>query len=1184
MGFFYEKKELRKYGIIKEKRCKGDENLNQFAHLKIQSQYNFNSAVKIEELIQLCKEHEMKAVALTDIHTLHHAAHFVGCAKEEGIKAIIGCQFTIRDELKKEDSTITLLAKNQNGYHAISKLSYLSLQRGKDLFITKGEFAKYTEDVVLLTGGSNGYIVQQIMNNKLKEADENLRELRAILPAEDIYFEVQDYGLSYQHQLNQLLKQISNHFGFKLVATNDVRYLKKEQAFQAEILDALHVGRSIEHLAHSENYFKTTQEMETLFINIPESITNTLEIVEKCNVNFPTKGDESFQRKVPEFSVPETFRIPPNLPDYIEHPKGFVLPTDEKKRRSIGFLVALAFQGLQRYYGTQRIDAIKRVRYELGIIISKDYTDYILLIYDLVQFARNNNIPLSPGRGSAAGSLVLRCLDVIRGICPIEHDLLFERFLNPDREDDVDVDLDFSADKRPLVIEYMKKKYGSDCVAQILTFDNYGLRSGFQAIARSLGIPQNVIDKVSKCIPKDAETLSDVLKSEKAVEEKMNQIVERNEYIAQALHQMFLIQGYPQNLSKHAAGIIVGKNPLIEEMPMFMSRHADTGENILLTQIPNNDGGLEKIGFPKIDVLALRNVDVWHETKQEVQKATGFDAENIPLNDPKTMELFQTGDLVGVFQMHSPSMRQASLTIQPQNLNDISAVSALNRPGPMEYIPNYATNKQNGQIVIPGTDQNVAQLEDLRPILKNTHGILVYQEQIMRLANVWAGYKLGEADVLRRAVSKKKKEVLEKERIEFVKRSIENGRDSETSHAIYDLIVRFADYGFNKSHAVIYSLLSYETAYLKAHFPVIYMAVLMSSVISGKKKSIPTAAKYYQEAVRMGINIEMPNINQSTALFTADGATIHFGLMMVKNVGRQAAEDIERERKENGMFTSFESFIHRMEKSAVDKNAKLSLIKVGAFDQFGTRKKLISMVETDTILPDRIHIKQMEFSDIPGIEPDTKTDVHEEEYTISDLLSFETDLLCMSLSNPLLSYEEEIQTMLKKIEPKRRAKELFLPAFIVKVKEKKDRNKNDMAAITALVNGKEEEFVVFQQSWQRLKEQIKPNNVLMITTKEKENPKFSYAIDHVRPIKRTQSVTIDITQHVRKLTESERNTWMKHLLKLCLAERGETPVFIKLQNEVRSLDIKYHVSVTESFLQSVHAYTSKEDVIVKRFN
>lgn len=886
-----------------------------FTHLHFHSHYSLLDGLpKIDEMIDQAKKLGMDSLAITDHGNLYGAVEFYKKAKQKGIKPIIGCEiyqaFNSMDEKRPNIDGkryhLILLVKNEEGYKNLVKLITQAHLRGFYYRprIDDELLKKHSSGLIALTACIQGKIPQLILSNRLDEAKETALKYKEIFGPESFYFEIQHHpNVKEQKKVNQGLKKLSKELGIPLVATCDVHYLNKEDADAQDILMLINTGADIndpERLTMKTDDFsmKSAEEMIDFFKETPEVIDNTQKIASLCNFEFKLG-----ETKLPYFQVPEG-------------------KTPES------YLKELCLEGLKKRFGIlPKKEAIERMNYELSVIGQTGFASYFLIVQDFVNWAKQNRIVVGPGRGSAAGSLVAYLLN-ITNIDPLKYDLLFERFLNKDRISLPDIDMDFTDRRRDEVISYIAQKYGREKVAQIITFGTMSSRAVIRDVGRALGMPYSFCDRVAKIIPFGfslKETLEKI--------SEFRQLYEADDEARRLIDFAKKLEGCARHASTHACGIVISNDPLENIVPL---QHPTQDDDAIVTQYEMHS--IEDLGLLKMDLLGLKNLTIIEDALSRIYKVKNkkISIDDIPHEDKKTFQIFQKGDTVGVFQLESDGMRRYLKQLKPSNFEDIIAMVALYRPGPMAIIPDYIQRKNK----LKSVDYFHPLLE---PILASTYGLPVYQEQIMQIAQKLAGFTLGEADVLRKAIGKKIKELLLAQKTKFMEGAKKNNVSPQISQKIWDWIEPFASYSFNKSHAAAYATIAYQTAYLKAHFPVEFMAALLTS----EKSDIERISELINECKKMGIEVLPPDINESFRNFSVipKKNQIRFGLLAIKNVGEAVVETIILERKEKGPFKTISDFVSRLNSRVLNKKSLESLIKTGVLDKLEERNKLLFNME-----------------------------------------------------------------------------------------------------------------------------------------------------------------------------------------------------------------------------------------------
>ena len=980
--------------------------MSKFVHLHVHSEFSLlDGANRIKDLPVRAKELGMDAIAITDHGVMFGVIDFYKACKANGIKPIIGCEVYVapRTRFDKEPNIdnkynhLILLAKNNEGYKNLSKLVSLGFTDGYYYKprIDKEILEQYHEGLICCSACLAGEVPQAILRDGIEKAEETALWYKNLF-GDDYYLEIQANSIREQIIVNQKMVQLSKKLGIKLVATNDAHYLTKEDYYNHEVLLCIQTGKRMtdeDRMSFETNdfYIKSPEEMEEYFKNIPEALANTVEVAEKCNVEF-----EFGHTILPNYDVPEEFET---HYDYLKH---------------------LCDEGLKKKYGEEGLTEtiLKRAEYELSVIKKMGYVDYFLIVWDYINYARSQGIPVGPGRGSGAGSIVAYAIG-ITDIDPIKYSLIFERFLNPERISMPDFDVDFCYERRQEVIDYVGRKYGHDHVSQIITFGTMSARMVIRDVARALDVSYAEADKLAKMIPNELHiTIKKALEQNK----ELGQLYETDEMVHKLLDIAMGLEGMPRQASTHACGIVITKEPVDTYVPLYVR------DNLISTQFIMTT--LEELGLLKMDFLGLRTLTVIQDTVDLVKQNRGIDVEfDREMNDPKVYKLWQNGDSMGIFQFESQGMTNFMKELKPDCLEDIIAGVSLYRPGPMDQIPRYIANKQD-------PEHAVYTHPALKPILEVTYGCMVYQEQVMQIVRDLAGYSLGRADLVRRAMGKKKLDVMAKEREYFIHGQtdengnivipgcVRNGIDEKSANTIFDEMAEFAKYAFNKSHAAAYAVVSYRTAYLKAYYKEEFMAATLNSFL-GNLDKVPL---YIEECKKMGIEILKPDINKSFTKFTVDSGKIRFGLGSIKNVGNAVIDSIVNNREQNGPFKDFADFCERMQESSVNKKCIESLIKAGVFDEFEqTRSTLMASYEdiVDNIsnsnkkgLKGQVTMFDLAFGNDEKAEDDKDNQLDNlkynytvlKEFSDKELLAMEKEMLGLYISgHPLESFRDAIE-------------------------------------------------------------------------------------------------------------------------------------------------------------------------------
>ena len=962
-----------------------------FVHLHVHTEYSLlDGSNKIKEYVGRVKELGMNSAAITDHGVMYGVIDFYKEAKKQGIKPILGCEVYVAPNSRFDKETaggedryyhLVLLAENNEGWQNLMKIVSIGFTEGFYYRprTDKEILRKYHKGIIALSACLAGEVQKEIIKGQYAKACQTAKEYEEIFGKGNFFLELQDHGIPEQKQVNQALLRMSRELDMELVATNDVHYTLADDVKPHDILLCLQTGKRLAdedrmRYEGGQYYVKSPEEMEELFPYVPKALENTQKIADRCQVEI-----EFGVTKLPKYDVPEGYT-------------------------SWEYLNELCLQGLARCYPDDKGELKERLLYELSVIQKMGYVDYFLIVWDFIKYARDHGIAVGPGRGSAAGSLVSYTLG-ITNIDPIKYNLLFERFLNPERVSMPDIDIDFCVDRRQEVIDYVVEKYGKDQVVQIVTFGTLAARNVLRDVGRVMDLPYAFVDSIAKMVPKE---LNITLDKALGANPEFRALYETNEQVKELVDMSRRLEGLPRHTSVHAAGVVISQKNVMEYVPLSRAQDGSLTTQFTMTT-------LEELGLLKMDFLGLRNLTVIQNTVKLVEKSKGIrlDIDHVDDQDAAVFTSIGTGRTDGVFQLESTGMRKFMKELKPQNLEDIIAGISLYRPGPMEFIPQYIRGKNNQGTI-------AYDCPELEPILKDTYGCIVYQEQVMQIVQQLAGYTLGRSDLVRRAMSKKKAEVMQKERQNFVYGNeeehvpgcISRGISERTANKIYDEMIDFAKYAFNKSHAAAYAVVAYQTAWLKYHYPVEFMAALLNSVIDNSSK----VSEYVAACHQMGISILPPDINESEGAFSVSQNSIRYGLNAIKSVGRPVLEGIAEERNARGPFSDLSDFIERMSGKEMNKRTIENFIKSGAFDRFPANRRQMMMVYGQ--MADRAAQKkktefagQMSLFDLVPEEEKAafKVRIPEmDEYSKGDLLAFEKEVLGFYISgHPLEEYEEQ---------------------------------------------------------------------------------------------------------------------------------------------------------------------------------
>ena len=1047
-----------------------------FAHLHVHTEYSLlDGSNKIKEYVARVKELGMNSAAITDHGVMYGVIDFYREARKQGINPILGCEVYVAPNSRFDREVtggddryyhLVLLAENNEGYENLTKIVSKGFVEGYYYKprVDKELLRTYHKGIIALSACLAGEVPRYLTKGMYEEAKDRALEYQEIFGKGNYFLELQDHGIPDQQLVNQQLMKLSQETGIELVATNDVHYTYADDAKAHDILLCIQTGKKLadENRMRYEGgqyYVKSEEEMAALFPYARQALENTQKIADRCSVEI-----EFGVTKLPKYDVPEGYT-------------------------SWEYLQKLCYEGLDQRYRTPSQELKDRLAYELDTIRHMGYVDYFLIVWDFIKYAKDHGIAVGPGRGSAAGSIVSYCLGITT-IDPIHYQLLFERFLNPERVSMPDIDVDFCYERRQEVIDYVTRKYGKDCVAQIVTFGTLAARGVIRDVGRVMDLPYAYVDSIAKMIPQE---LGITIDKALQMNPELRKLYESDETVTHLIDMAKRLEGLPRHCSMHAAGVVICQKPVEEYVPL--SRAADgtiTTQFIMTT--------LEELGLLKMDFLGLRTLTVIQNAVQLARKKQpDLQIDKIDYNDKAVLDYIGTGKTEGIFQLESGGMKNFMKELQPHSLEDVIAGISLYRPGPMDFIPQYIRGKNDRSSITYDCPQ-------LEPILAPTYGCIVYQEQVMQIVRDLAGYTLGRSDLLRRAMSKKKAAVMEKERKTFVYGDeetgvpgcIKNGIDEQTANKIYDEMIDFAKYAFNKSHAAAYAVVSYQTAWLKYYYPVEYMAALMTSVIDNPTK----VAEYIYVCRQMGIRILPPDINKGEADFSVDGGDIRYGLAAIKSIGRPVIRAIVNDRKELGEFRNLEDFITRISsRELMNKRLVENLIKAGALDVLGgTRKQFMSIYIqiVDHMQQEKKNsmVGQMSLFDVVSEEQKEEFQIRMPdvgEYTKENLLGFEKEVLGVYVSgHPLEPYEEEWRKVISattadfQVDPEvgytkvRDGAREIIGGIIVEKTVKHTKTNQMMAFLTVEDLFGTVEVVVFPRDYEKYRQYLEEDNKIFV--------------------------------------------------------------------------------------------------------
>lgn len=1142
--------------------------MNNFVHLHLHSEYSLlDGSTRISLLPKRVKELNMDAVALTDHGNMYGAIAFYKACKDEGIKPILGCEVYIsKKDLSIKDKSneryhLILLAENNEGFKNIMKIVSIGFVDGYYYKprIDKKVLKKYSKGIIATSACLGGEVQKLILNRDIEAAKKSALEYRGIFGENNFFLELQDHGMPEQARVNRELINLSKELEIPLTVSNDVHYLNKDDAKSHDVLLCIQTGKTVNDenrmkFPSDEFYLKSPDEMAALFPENKDALENTVEIANRCNVDI-----KFHDLHLPDFSVPSEY-------------------THEE------YLKKLAVEGMYNRYENVTDEIKNRFEFEFNTIRDMGYVDYFLIVWDFIRYARKHEIQVGPGRGSAAGSVISFCLG-ITDVDPLKFDLLFERFLNPERVSMPDIDIDFCYERREEVIEYVNRKYGDSHVAQIATFGTMAARNAIRDVGRALDMSYAKVDYIAKQIP---QALNMTIEKALEISESFKSIYEKEDDSKELIDMAIKLEGLPRHTSTHAAGVVISKDELTEYVPLTRN------DKIIATQF--NMIELEELGLLKMDFLGLRTLTVIRDAINLIEENYGkkISFEKFDYNDPDVLKMFARADTLGVFQFESSGMRAFLKELKPDEFSDLVAANALFRPGPMKQIPKFVGSKHD--------KSKISYLHPkLEPILKSTYGCIVYQEQVMQIVQQIGGYSLGRADIVRRAISKKKMKVMEEERKNFIYGNVEeevsgaiaNGVDEKTANEIYDLIIDFADYAFNKSHSVAYSVVAYRTAWLKYYYPREFMAAQTSTYTNDIKQ----VSLYIEEIKRLGIEILPPNINYSFKNFTVEDGKIRFGLKAVKNVGNNLIDVIVKAR-DNGKFKSLKDFVDRInaiDKSALNKRAVESLIRCGAMDDFnGNRAQYLAIYEkvisssSNTAKNNVVgQFSLFESSDVQEDLPSLK------DFSQKDKLDMEKEVVGIYISgHPLDPYRELIEksadTNTNEIFEKYRENMLnnskVKVGGILKAKKTMITKTNKMMAFAQLEDlFGTIELVIFPNVFSKYRELIEDENVVFVEghfqESEIEEPKI--LVDKVSKIKMPTNKKLYIS------VNSMRDKNLREIRNILKDYSGNTPVIFYEEESKKAFGTENNLWIDEKLFEELRdelilfTDNDKEKIILK---
>ncbi len=1140
-----------------------------FVHLHVHTQYSLlDGAIKLDDLMAQAEEFKMPALAITDHGNMFGAIEFYKKCMASGIKPIIGCEMYVapKDRRKKEPIRglpdagyhLILLVRDQSGYKNLMKLSSIGYLEGfyHKPRIDKEVLRQHGEGLIGLSSCLHGEIPNLLLQGNYTKAKEVTQEYKDIFGEGHFFLEMQNHQIQEEKKVIPFLAKLAEETEVGLVATNDCHYLKREHAPAHDALLCIQTGKKIGDsdrlkFANDQMYFKSPEEMKKLFAEFPSAVENTLRIAEQCNLDL-----EFGKTHLPEFAPPAGFD---DLDSYLEF---------------------LARKGLDQRYTKVTPGLEERLEYELKVIKQMGFAGYFLIVKDFIDYAKSKGIRVGPGRGSVGGSLVAYCLG-ITNMDPIRYGLLFERFLNPERISLPDIDIDFSDRERDKIIRYVINKYGERNVAQIITFGTMAARAVVRDVGRVLDIPYSEVDRIAKMIPWVPDM---TLKKAQEQRHELRTLVKSDPRIEKLMSYSETLEGLCRHASTHAAGVVIAPKALTEYVPLYKGSKGE-----ITTQYDMK--GIEEIGLLKMDFLGLRTLTVIDDTVKMLREENNvlLDIDSIPLDDAKTFQLFSKGETVGIFQFESPGMREYLVKLKPESLDELTAMNALYRPGPLDskMTDEYIERKR-------GLKKITYEHPLLEPILKETYGVIVYQEQVLKIASDLAGYTLGKADILRKAMGKKKANLMVQQRDEFKKGAKAKGIKPEVADRIFDLIATFGRYGFNKAHSAGYAYLAYQTAYLKSHYPLQFMAASMSSEIGDTDRIVTLM----EECRRMGIDVLPPDVNESRGRFKVVGNKIRFGLEAIKNVGHGAIQAILKAREKVGRFRTLFQFCAEVDWGAINKRVIESLIQAGAFDSvLRHRAQLLASLDTatnygQTFQEDRKRGQTSLFDlgdKIKAIPVPKMPEVP--EWPISEILSKEKEILGFYVSgHPLTKYEEQLKTFVTRnthtIEDAKDGEELYIGGVITHVKVNLDRKKKQMAFATLEDFVGRVEVVIFSDCYERARRLIRADSMVLIkgraSTREGEKAKV-IAQDIISLSKVYQKMKPPL--HLLLISSGASEDLVSELKETLSAHPGNSPVILHVRTNNEELRMRLKntkVEISRDLLERLKCLCGEKNVYLER--
>lgn len=1111
-----------------------------FTHLQVKSGYSLmQSTNTVERLVKRASELQFEALALTDKHNLYGAIQFYQACEEHGIKPILGMTVNVVDQ--KEEEQCIVLAKNIAGYKQLCQISTY-INRNKKQCIERDKFQSFVEDLICILQVSKGTFHSILANQTYDDANDYVYNWQKLFQQGDFYLGIEDHGLAQDRAVYETLKSFSNTFNIPVVASNDVRYIHEQDEQVYACLLAMKDGKNWtgreDTVALRNRHLRTTDEMNHLFAEkFPEAINNTKIIKQKCNVIFDFN-----QRLMPSFPVPETYN-------------------------AASFLHKVCWENIENKYEKVTSEMKERLTYELNIIQSMGFSDYFLIVWDFVAFAKKSGILVGPGRGSAAGSLIAYVLGITE-VDPIKYELLFERFLNPERQTMPDIDVDFSDHRREEVIDYVREKYGEDHVAQIITFGTFGVRSLLRELFKVMQIDDNDARFIlSKTSTQTGKTIKEFVKQS----DDLANYIKQSKQLRTLFNIAHKLEGLPRHMSTHAAGVVISEQPLIEHIPLTLGSN-----NMLITQYPMDD--LEAVGLLKMDFLGLRNLTLLERIIQSINysRKDTLSLSTIPTDNQKTYNLLQQGQTNGVFQLESQGMRQVLTRLKPTVFEDIVAANALFRPGPMDYIPAYIDRKHKRE--------KVTYIHpDVLPILEKTYGVPVYQEQLMQIIHTFTNYSLGAADTFRRIISKQHGDNINEYKERFIKDSIRNGYDRFIAKQAFDLIHTFSKYGFNRSHAVAYSKISYQLAYLKSNYPAHFFVELLSSVTNQQEKIYA----YIKEARSLHIKVNPPSINKSIGKYIVEQNNIRMGLLSIKGIGFQTVKEIIRARNQQPFKDLFD-FCLRVPLNKINRRTIELLILAGAFDEtYSNRASLIASI--DQAMEQGLLFK--EFSEQSSLLQDAielkASYTNMEDFSTVKKLNDEKELLGLYISSHPLAEYRELLTETNYVTIEKATEMLGVSGvksvgIIQSIKTIRTKRGDPMAFLTVGDETTDIDVVVFPELFRKTKKWLNEEETIILNGKiERRNNRIQYVQEHLGLFDEQELKETRQRLFIRVTKDSSKNA-LEVIREISSEFKGNIPVFIydDMKKTTYKLAEKYYIHPSNACIQAFKSHFGNNNIVL----